>query len=88
MCFDISNSKSFDNMEMWMREVGKHGGESLPVAVVGLKLDLANSKRAIKKEDATSWAKSRDFIGYYEVSAKEQKGYFDLMSDVVNHLLN
>ena len=27
MCFDITNNKSFDNMEMWMREVSKHGGE-------------------------------------------------------------
>ena len=86
MVCDISNSKSFDNLEMWMREVSKHGGESLPVCVIGNKLDLAGSKRAIKKEDATDWAKSRGFLGYYEVSAKEKKGYFDLMSDVVSHI--
>ena len=47
MC-DITSQKSFDQLEMWMREVGKHGGDNvgaLPVAVVGNKLDLASSKR-------------------------------------------
>ena len=44
MC-DITNQKSFDAMEMWMREVGKYGAEntaSIKTFIVGNKLDLAN----------------------------------------------
>ena len=46
MC-DITNQKSFDNMEMWMREVGKHGGDNvgaLPVFIVGNKMDLKGKR--------------------------------------------
>ena len=75
---------------MWMREVGKHGGENvgnLPVAIVGTKLDQA-SKRQVKKAAAESWAKGRDFMGYYEVSAKEKNGYYDLLTEIVDQCKN
>ena len=67
---------------MWLREVSKHGGEKLPTVIVGTKADL-KAKRQIKKADAEKWAKSRDFLGYYETSAKEQNGFFDLFSEIV-----
>ena len=83
--FDITNQKSFDAIEMWMREVGKYAGENvgnIKTFIVGNKLDQAGSRK-IKKEDVQAWVKTRDFCGYYEVSAKEQNGYIDLLTDVV-----
>ena len=83
--FDITNQKSFDAIEMWMREVGKYAAEnvsSIKTFIVGNKLDLS-SKRTIKKDDVHAWVKTRDFCGYYEVSAKDQNGYIDLLTDIV-----
>ena len=88
MC-DITNQKSFDGMEMWMREAGKYGGENvgkLPVFIVGNKMDL-KTKRQVQVQTATQWAKSRDFKGYFETSAKEGLGYYDLLTEIVDTCL-
>ena len=88
MC-DITSQKSFDGMEMWMREVGKHGGDNvgqLPVFIVGNKMDMKN-KRQVQLQTASSWAKSRDFKGYFETSAKEGWGYVDLLAEICDTCL-
>ena len=50
--FGVGNQKSFDAIDMWLREVSKYGGEHLQSAalIVGSKADV--SKRAISKADA------------------------------------
>ena len=35
--YDVTNKRSFDALDMWLREVSKFGGESLPVYLVGTK---------------------------------------------------
>lgn len=35
--FDITSKKSFDAMDMWLREASKYGGDSLPVVIIGNK---------------------------------------------------
>lgn len=37
--YDITSKRSFDAIDMWLREVSKYGGETLPVVIVGNKLD-------------------------------------------------
>ena len=76
--FDITNQESFDGIDMWLREVSKNGGEKLPVMLVGTKLDLAKNQRKIKKELGISTAAKKGFLGYFETSAKEGNGFFDL----------
>ena len=85
---DITDQKTFDSIDMWFREVSKHGGENCKIVVVGNKLDL-NKKRAVKEVEAKKWIEKRDgFIGYFELSAKEKSGYFDLFSEVTNIMLS
>ena len=42
LVYDVTNKKSFDALDMWLREVSKFGGEALPVFVCGTKTDLAS----------------------------------------------
>ena len=57
----------------------------MPVVIIGTKSDLKN-KRQVKKESAQKWVQGREgFLGYYELSAKERTGYFDVFSDIVKH---
>ncbi len=74
--FDVTNKKSYDAVDMWLREVSKYGGEHLQnsTVIVGSKTDL-KGKRAITKEEADSWTKQRGFVGYYETSAAEGNGF-------------
>ena len=68
---------------MWLREVSKHGGEKLTTVLVGSKADL-KAKRKVQKAEVQTWISKREgFLGYFEVSAKDSNGYFDLMSEVV-----
>ena len=85
---DTTNAQTFAAVDMWLREVSKNGGEKLPSVLVGSKSDL-KAKRKVKKEEALAWAQKREgFLGYFEVSAKDCNGYFDMMSEVVSHILN
>ena len=44
--FDVTRKATFDALDMWIREISKHGGENLPVFVVGNKTD-AGTKRKV-----------------------------------------
>ena len=66
MVYDVTNKKSFDALDMWLREVSKFGGEALPVYVCGTKTDK-ESKRIVSTYDGEDWTKSRSFAGFYEV---------------------
>ena len=39
-CFDLSNKTSFQNLENWIKEVKKYGGERLVPICIGMKSDL------------------------------------------------
>ena len=75
--FDVTNKKSFDAIDMWLREVSKYGGEALQnsTVIVGNKSDL-KGKRVITKDEAENWTKQRGFFKYYETSASEGNGFF------------
>ena len=52
---DITDQKSFDGIDMWLREVSKNGGEKLPTIIVGTKTDLSKERQVVKSE-AKEWA--------------------------------
>ena len=82
---DVTNQQTFDGIDMWLREVSKHGGEKLPTVIVGNKSDLG-SQRQVNKADASQWAKKHHMVGYFETSAKEKTGFFDLMKEIVENI--
>ena len=83
---DITDEKSFDGTDMWLREVSKNGGENLPVFLVGCKGDL-KAKRKVQRDAAQQKANSKSFLGYHETSAKDRTGYIDLLNEIVQELV-
>jgi Ras-related protein Rab-5C len=81
--FDVSRKPTFDALDMWIRELSKHGGENLPVYVVGNKTDVG-LKRKVTKDEGEKWVKFRKFEGYFETSAKEQTGYLQLFAAIAD----
>jgi len=71
---DITDAKSFDNLESWMDEFLVHAAprnaDSFPFVVLGNKADLAK-KRQVTTAKAQAWCQSKGDIPYYETSAKE-----------------
>lgn len=72
---DITDAKSFDNLESWMDEFIVHAAprnpDSFPFVVLGNKADLASSRRQVSTAKAKAWCTQKGDIPYYETSAKE-----------------
>jgi DnaJ family protein C protein 27 len=74
--YDVTNKRSFDSMDMWLREANKCGATSAYLAVCGTKADL-KTRRGVQKSEAESWCQSRRFE-YFEVSASSGQGINDM----------
>jgi len=74
LCYDITDAKSFDNLESWMDEFLVHAAprnaDSFPFVVLGNKADMAN-KRQLSASKAKAWCSAKGDIPHYETSAKE-----------------
>lgn len=71
---DITDAKSFDNLDSWMEEFLAHAAprnaENFPFVVLGNKADLV-AKRQVSANKAKAWCSSKGEIPFYETSAKE-----------------
>jgi len=71
---DITEAKSFDNLESWMDEFLVHAAprnlDTFPFVVIGNKADLAK-KRQVATAKAQAWCQSKGNLPCYETSAKE-----------------
>jgi len=74
LCYDITDPKSFHNLEMWMQEFSDNAGTEIdqakfPFIVLGNKADKGDSDRQIGKPRAEAWCKSKNNIPLFETSA-------------------
>jgi len=71
---DVTEAKSFDNLESWMDEFLAHAAprnaEKFPFVVLGNKADLG-AKRQVSTSKAKAWCASKGDIPFFETSAKE-----------------
>ncbi|EER35877.1 GTP-binding protein ryh1 [Candida tropicalis MYA-3404] len=51
ICYDITNKKSFDNLDKWIKDVKLERGDDVIIVLVGNKSDLATDKRQVSLED-------------------------------------
>ena len=66
MVYDLTSRKTFEGLDMWLREANDFGAVNIPVAIIGNKVqnifkfqrDLAN-KRNVSENDAINWARPR-----------------------------
>jgi len=75
LVYDLTDSKSFDNLESWMDEFLVHANpnnpSTFPFVVLGNKADLAQTRRQVSTQKAKAWTTAKSDIPYYETSAKE-----------------
>ncbi|CAO3677754.1 unnamed protein product [Umbelopsis vinacea] len=76
LVYDITSEESFQDMSSWVEELKKNMTEDLVIHVVGNKLDLANTHRAVplrRTQEYVARALGSD-CHTHEVSAKEDDG--------------
>merc|ERR1711868_142990 len=68
LVYDITNSKSFDNIAKWLRNIEEHANEDVERMILGNKCDMED-KRVVSKERGESIAREHN-IKFLETSAK------------------
>ena len=80
LVYDITNTKSFDNLENWLRRIQEHGKANVEKMILGNKCDL-EEKRLISKvtkenlalEIGTKYKRSEDLESNLWCSQSSQK---------------
>ena len=92
LCYDITDAKSFNNINNWMNEfklhVGSSGSDSdkFPFVVLGNKIDLID-KRTVQSATAQQWCAQHNNIVLYETSAKDATAVNDAFATVAKQAL-
>ena len=69
MVYAINSKDSFENIEMWLRELRTHSSPDAKVFLIGNKVDL-EKEREIKKEQGEAYSKENKIDFFMETSAK------------------
>jgi Ras-related protein Rab-1A len=69
--FDLSDEKTFENVEIWLEEIGKNAAPNVRKILIGNKMDMT-SERVVDSARARAFADSVG-MAYIETSAKSAK---------------
>ena len=83
ICFDVTNSRSFKNVENWYKDMKISIDQKIPVFLVGNKIDLP---RVVSKVDAKEMAKKLNGF-YVETSAKTGENVEKVFEDLARILI-
>ncbi|GMH12250.1 hypothetical protein Nepgr_014091 [Nepenthes gracilis] len=69
LVYDITKSRTFDNVQRWLRELRDHADSNIVILMAGNKSDL-NHLRAVSEEDGKALAE-KESLSFLETSALE-----------------
>ena len=69
MVYAINNRESFENIDVWLKELRTHSNPDTKVFLIGNKVDL-EEERVIKREQGEEYSKENKFNIFMEASAK------------------
>merc|ERR1719305_362896 len=80
--YDITNKESLRQAKWWVKQVKQECDPGVVIALVGNKLDLAETHRAVPTEEAVKFAHENGFL-HFETSAKANANIDALFTRVV-----
>ena len=81
--YDVSDKKSYDNLDLWIKDIRKNTEQDLPIFVAGNKYDL---ERKVPFEDARVFTLSNRVKYFTECSAKTGYNVKDIFYEAAKHL--
>ena len=82
--YDITNEKTFENIEKWLEQARKEAGKDVSVILVGNKCDLEDSRK-VTKEQAEEKAKTLN-IPFFETSALSKVNIDEIFTALLNNI--
>lgn len=85
LVYDITNEKSFQKVQNWVKELRKMLGDDICLVIAGNKIDL-DKERHVAVSEAESYAES---VGakHFHTSAKHNKGIDDMFLDISKSMI-
>lgn len=86
ICYDICDSRTFNNLPMWLAEAKKYASPNIKVTICGTKSDLV-SKRQVSYREGKDFADTHGF-DFYETSAKKNSNIDEIFKKSSEKLLD
>lgn len=84
LVFDLTNKKSFDNLENWITEIKEYVSDNCQFVLIGNKIDRVD--RCVNNNDIKIFIE-KYHIDYYETSAKTSHNVDDLFEDIIKNVV-
>ena len=81
--YDINKTKTYEALELWLKDIREHTQQDLPIFVIGNKNDL---ERKVSFEDAKIFTTSNRVKKFTECSAKTGHNIKDIFIDAAKYL--
>lgn len=86
LCYDITRYTSFQNLKEWY-DIIRTNAKDPGFILVGGKVDLADSRRTVKQEEAEEFQKRYNIPYYFETSSKSGFKTNEIFETVTNLIL-
>ena len=83
LVYDVSSEKSFEGLELWLRDIQQHTEPDLPIFIIGNKCDLDKN---VSDENAQNFATSNRAKYYNECSAKSGQNIDKIFYEAAKYL--
>ena len=87
LVFDVTNRKSFDNLEEWLDIIKENSEKKHIICLFGNKVDVDKEKWTVKNEEIEKFAEM-NALKYFDISAKYTKGIFEGFNFLINKIYN
>ena len=81
--YDVSQKKSYDGLDIWLKDIRQHTEQDLPIFIAGNKNDL---KREVSSEEAQVFAVSNRIKYFTECSAKVGNNVKEIFFEAAKYL--
>ncbi|TPX35124.1 hypothetical protein SmJEL517_g02438 [Synchytrium microbalum] len=85
VAYDITKPASLDKAKSWVKELQRQANPNIVIALVGNKLDLESTSRAIPTEEAQSYASEAGLL-FAEASAKTGDNVMEVFTDIAKKI--
>ena len=91
MVYDITSVQSFQSLLNWrsifLSKSNPKIPESVPIIVIGNKLDLAATQRKVRQEDIAAFCKANGDMQHFEASAKDNINVEKVFKDLAYRVI-
>lgn len=84
LVYDVTDSNSFDDLHVWLKEIRDHAEEDCRVMLCGNKCDLVDQRRVTERE-GRAFARSNG-LAFIETSAKDATGVDDAFTRTLEEI--